>query len=123
MGISLTLRVKGPCCPQSVGAGDEELVDEPVVALSAVMELAGVPELEVVKVVNVRTDEVDVDDARVDEVGTTDPVHVSSATDVEFRGLKVTGVVEADTIIDASSYEVAGDTNEDVLVGDSELGK
>jgi hypothetical protein len=104
--VTLTFRVKAPCSPQSVGSGDMGLVDEAVVALSTVMELAEVLKLKVeseallIKVVNVRINEVGVGDVRDDEVGAIDSVHVSSGRDVEFAEFGRTEVVKVDVVVD-----------------------
>jgi hypothetical protein len=106
--VTLTFKVKAPCSPQSVGSGDVGLVDEAVVALGAVMELAEVLKLKVeseavlIKVVNVRIDEVGVGDVRDDEVGVIDSVHVSSGRDVEFAELGRTEVVKVEVVVDVN---------------------
>jgi hypothetical protein len=61
--IEPTFRVKGPCSPQSVGIGDEELVEATVGVLNKVIVLDEVlvPGVEreglLFKIVNVRIDE------------------------------------------------------------------
>lgn len=107
--------MKAPCSPQTVGSGDEELVDEAVVALNEVMELAEALELEVgseallIKVVNVRIDEFGVGDVEDDEVGAIDSVHVSSARDAELAELGTTEVVEIEVFIDVDLAAIAED--------------
>jgi len=97
--------VIAPCSPQTVGSGDEELV-EAVVALSEVMGLA---EALLIKVVNVRIDEFGVDDIEDDEVGAIDSVHVSSAGGAELAELGMTEVVEIDVFIDVDLAAIAED--------------
>jgi hypothetical protein len=110
--------VKGPCSPQSVGIGDEELVEATVGALNKAIELDEVlePGAErgelLLKVVNVRIDEGVFDEAWVDEAGATDSVQVSSAGDTEPAVARGGEVINVDVFI---GVEVTGDTHEDGL--------
>lgn len=104
--IALTFKVKAPCSPQTVGVADEEVMDEAVVALSAVteleerLELEGETEALLIKVVNVRIDEVGVNDGGDDEGVAIISVNVSSARDVGPTELGRTEEVKADVAVD-----------------------
>jgi hypothetical protein len=89
--------VKEPYSPQAVGCADEEVMDEVAVALNAVTELG---EVLLIRVVNVRIDEVVVEVAVDNELAATDSVHVSSAGDVGLAELGWTEVVDPDVDID-----------------------
>jgi hypothetical protein len=112
-GVALTFKVKAPDSPQFVGWADKEVVDEAAAALSLVTELDEELTLEVeseaplIKVLNVRTDEVRIDDVGEDEVDAIDSVHVSSAGLVELVEFGTTEVVKADEDVDVSSDELA----------------
>lgn len=114
--------MKGPCSPQSVGIGDEELVEATVGALNKVIELdetlePGVEREELLlKVVNLRIDEGVFDEVWVDEAGEIDSVQVSPAGDAELALVRGRDVINVDVFIDTDSVEVTGDTNEDGLV-------
>jgi hypothetical protein len=127
--VARTFKVKAPCSPQTVGFGNEELVDEAVVALTTAMELIDVLELNIesegllIKVVNVRIDEATVDDVRINEVGVIDSVRVSSARDAELAEIGRREVVDVEVVIDIDSDKVAENTPEEEPVLVSEFGE
>jgi hypothetical protein len=118
--IALTFKVKEPCSPQKVAVGDEGLAKETVVAISEAVELIDILDVKVesdtllAKVVNVRIDEVGVEDVRIDG-GTIDSVHVSSTGDSELAVVRWIEVVNVDNAINVDSYMVGGEIDEDEL--------